>query len=429
MPTMQSLKSERARLLDALGALSDRLDECEDAAAEAIMLRAYEDTRKKIEALDVKIKRHGIDQDFLAARAIATGEERAITEPRRGAPLRAFKDQPEQAHGFGQFLMASIYGSKAAANWCRERGITVKALAEGTNTGGGFLVPEDWATNIINLKETYGVFAPNCARVPMTGDVVHWPRRTTGVTAFFVNEGAAPTESAAGWDEVTLTAKKLMCLTRLSTEIAEDAIINIADWVAQEIAYAFAAKEDDCGFNGDGTSTYGGIQGLKAAFTTNTAGVYTATGHTTADALTNVDLTLLRALLPQYAKMGAKWYCSQYFYAGCFQRLMAQGGGNKIVDLTNSCPYSYLGDPIVVCQKLPSTSPTGSLSIYYGRLDLAAAFGDRRRVTIKASADRYFDTDQIGLAGTERIDLNVHDVGTGTSNGVNTGPLVALKMG
>jgi hypothetical protein len=39
--------------------------------------------------------------------------------------------------------------------------------------------------------------------------------------------------------------------------------------------------------------------------------------------------------------------------------------------------------------------------------------------------ERYFDTDQIGLMGTERFDINVHDVGTTSV----IGPMTALKMG
>jgi hypothetical protein len=42
-------------------------------------------------------------------------------------------------------------------------------------------------------------------------------------------------------------------------------------------------------------------------------------------------------------------------------------------------------------------------------------------VTIKRSDHRYFENDQIGLLGTERFDINNHDLGD-TSN---AGPLVA----
>ena len=83
------------------------------------------------------------------------------------------------------------------------------------------------------------------------------------------------------WDDVNLVARKLAVLTRMSSELAEDAIIDLAAWLAEEVAYAFAEKEDDCLFNGDGTSTYGGIQGVlnklsgKAGAMSATSGVDT----------------------------------------------------------------------------------------------------------------------------------------------------------
>jgi hypothetical protein len=41
-----------------------------------------------------------------------------------------------------------------------------------------------------------------------------------------------------------------------------DSATDVAEFVAGEIAYAFAVKEDDCGYNGEGTSGFGGIAGL-----------------------------------------------------------------------------------------------------------------------------------------------------------------------
>jgi HK97 family phage major capsid protein len=48
------------------------------------------------------------------------------------------------------------------------------------NSGGGVLVPEEWMTQIINLKEAFGVFGANAQRVKMTTDTFHWPRRVIG---------------------------------------------------------------------------------------------------------------------------------------------------------------------------------------------------------------------------------------------------------
>src|SRR5262249_46736353 len=162
----------------------------------------------------------------------------------------------------------------------------------------------------------------------MNRDSMSVPRRTGGVSAFFVGEGAAPLESTATWDEVKLVAKKCAALVRMSTELSEDSLINVADWIVTEIAYAFASKEDDCLFSGDGTQTYGGINGLKN--TIGSAGVYTATGHATFDVLTTADISMLMGLLPQYALPGAKFFCSQSFYAAVFCRLGVAASGNTI---------------------------------------------------------------------------------------------------
>ena len=56
---------------------------------------------------------------------------------------------------------------------------------------------------------------------------------------------------------------KLAILARASSELFEDSAPDLGEFLTSEIGYAFATKEDDCGFNGDGTSTYGGMTGLQ----------------------------------------------------------------------------------------------------------------------------------------------------------------------
>jgi HK97 family phage major capsid protein len=60
--------------------------------------------------------------------------------------------------------------------------------------------------------------------------------------------------------------------------------------------------------------------------------------------------------------------------------------------------------------------------LYFGDLSLAARMGERRGIRVKTSDDRYFEYDQIGIQATERVDVNVHDVGDATT----AGPIVAL---
>jgi HK97 family phage major capsid protein len=120
----------------------------------------------------------------------------------------------------------------------------------------------------------------------------------------------------------------------------------------------------------------------------------------------------------------AKFYISQTGFATLFERLIANAGGNAISTLSGKIQYQYLGFPIVIAQKLPliTTSLTGQAMLHFGDLRLAAALGERRGVTIKQSTERYMDSDQIGILGTERFDINVHDMGDNT----NAGPLVTM---
>src|SRR5262249_27230837 len=129
--------------------------------------------------------------------------------------------------------------------------------------------------------------------------------------------------------------------------------------------------------------------------------------------------------LPQYALPGAKWYMSQQMFYSAAGTVLAKGGGNTIATLaTDPLQPRLLGFPVVIAQKLPVAAPgSGKVQFLFGDLSKAAAMGERRGVTIRRSDHRYFENDQIGLLGTERFDINCHDLGD-TSN---AGPIVAAK--
>ena len=330
----------------------------------------------------------------------------------------------DQAYTAGMWFKATIFDSAEAKDWCKSHGISVsKAQGEGIDTSGGFLVPEELLANIIVLREQFGVFRRECQVVPMGSDTLNWPRRTGGLTAFFTGENTAVTESQASWDNVNLTAKKLAVLTRMSNEISEDAVISVADWLVGEIAYAFALKEDDTGWNGDGTSSYGGMRGVTTLFAdgNHTAGQYQVSSATLTSMVLK-DLTGTMGVLPQYAIGNAKWSMSQQMFYSVVATITAGAGGNRLDVLTEPVNPRLLGFPVVFSQKLPVATPgSGKAMFLFGDLAKAAAMGERRGVTIKRSDHRYFENDQIGLLGTERFDINAHDIGDTT----NAGPLVA----
>jgi len=421
---------------------SDEQKRCDDLTATGKGLE-----RKIADCLAAQEKRRALDAEMAAFNApiarrtdppaISTVENapacRAFEIPshlrHRTGALKAFKGPDAERNAFiaGQWALSAIYGKQDATRWMRDN--YSRAASENINTAGGALVPEEMAQTIIDLREEYGIFRQNCKVETMTSDTKLIARRVSGLTGYWTGEGAETTASQKAWNQVRLTVKKLSGLSLFSNELAEDAVINIGDDLAKELAYMFAVSEDEAGFNGDGTSAYGGIVGILNALIdgTHTAGMVEP-ATSTHDLFTEIDaadLTKVMAALPQYAWRNAKWYISQTGYASVFQRLMAAGGGNNLLTLAGKPQQSYLGYPVVISQSMPvvSTSLDNKIMLLFGDLSLAATLGDRRGIRLFASEHRYMEYDQIGVIGTERVDIVSHDLG----NTSVAGPIVGLN--
>jgi HK97 family phage major capsid protein len=354
-----------------------------------------------------------------------TGQGSRIVVPataRRSCTLQAYKGPEGEADAYkvGQFIRACV-GHADATQWCRDHGIGIRAaLSTDSDQKGGILVPLEMERAIIDLREEYGVARKYCRVMPMGSDSTIVPRRASGLTAYFVGENSLITASDKAWNQVELNPRKLAALCKYSSELAEDSIISIAEDLTKEIAYAFAVKEDQCLFLGDGTSTYGGISGLITECTTATATTVTAP---TADiAFSDVILTTFESMvgkLPAYPGIRPVWYIHKAAYAASMMRLIDAAGGNTTSTLeTGPNMASFLGYPVQFVNVMNSTLTDQASAkglCYFGDIAMATTLGDRRGVAVDISTDRYFEYDQIGIKGTERFDINVHDVGD-TSN-------------
>lgn len=367
------------------------------------------------------------DEDEVQATFRRTDAGPRIEIPRSYGKLTAFAKTPKgelAAYRSGMFLLATVYGNANAKEWCRKNGVGVRAaLSEGVNTAGGVLVPDELERAIIDLREEYGLFRQAVRVRPMGSDNLTIPRRVGGLTAYFVNEGVAGTESDASWDSVQLTARKCMVLARMSSEVQEDAIVDLADTLAQEAGYAFAIKEDTVGFTGTGLATDGGIVGVlvKAIDGSHTKAAVTASGSANScDVLSEVTVDHLldvMSAIPLYAKPGSAWYCGPVAQELVFNAIKTAAGGNSGDSLSNAATPRFLGYPIRVSPVFPD-DPTADLSakvmLGFGNLAMAASMGDRRGIRIALSTDKYFSEDQIAVKCTERFDINVHDLGSTT---------------
>lgn len=343
--------------------------------------------------------------------------------------LRAFRgpNAIEAARRAGTWAAWRLLGSESAAAFCADHGLRA-SMSEAINTAGGFLVPDEMSTAIVVNREVYGAARRLADVRTMSRESQTIPVRTAGLTAAFVGESNEIPESGTEWGSILLSPKKLAVLTRISSELDDDSIISMAENLADEAAWSFSKKEDDCFILGDGTSTYGGMQGLSSKFEDGTAWkgkITAAANHDTLAEIDSTDITDLMAACPEYALPGASFLCSGSAWGAIFCRLMGAAGGNTFIDISKPMPKSYLGYPIITCPSMPADPAadySGKVMILFGDFRRAVKFGSRREITMQADRSRYLEFDQIGVRATERFDLVVNDIGTTAA----AGPVVAL---
>lgn len=343
-------------------------------------------------------------------------------------PLTAFKGETAERDAFvaGNVICAALFNNSGAMRFCQNYGLQVNAtLTTGTNSTGGFLVPEEMLRAIVRLREERGVFPRYANRVPMGSDIIRIPRLLSDVTAYWTGEGSEITASDPTLGEAELMARKIGALCKISSELDEEAVVEIGDIVTTSMAYAMADKVDDAAFNGDGTSTYGGVVGLKNAL--NASAIHDAlAGNIGASTLDLDDFEAVVGKYPQYTGADPRWFMhSAVYYAGPM-RLMNAAGGNTNATIANGVQVPmFLGYPVQFTQVMPSTTGSANSTIlaYFGDLKLGAAYGTRRSTRTEVSTERYFELDLIGIKTTERIAINIHERG----DTIRNRPIIALK--
>jgi HK97 family phage major capsid protein len=377
---------------------------------------------------------------------IASGERiEVVGAPKlyRAGKLRAFTgpNAAENAYWSGMWLRAALYGHARSRQLCDQRGMHFeresfadsRAMSEGVNTAGGFLVPDAFEQTIIDLREQYGNARRNLRIVPMGSDHSNEPKKTGGLTAHPRGEGQAATESQQGWGNVELTARSWDVLTRMSVELSEDAMISLAEDLATDISMAFAQAEDEACIDGDGSSSYHGIVGIRTKIIDGTHSASVVDAAQTGDNWSEIsddDLMLVMAALPKYAEIGAKWHCSKIARVAVFNRLLRAAGGATMAEISAGAAPSYMGFPIEEWAAMPGTAGLGTgtdlndkCMILFGNMSMSSKLGNRRGITIQRLGELYATQGQIGIMASERFDINHHSLGSTTV----PGPIISLN--
>lgn len=418
----------------------------EDAQKKAVTLKAYE---AKVEG----------DQNAKNARTAPAVMRLAGGEVTGGEPVadRIYNEKAKKGlTSFSSAKAARFFQADLLANskyeTVDERGAAaiksarefISKAATYPNSAGGALVAPEYAADLIRLTDDYGVFRKYSRMMPMNSDYLPMPKQTGFTSGQWVVEGAASTTTEPTFSIVALNAKKRLITVTVTNELLTDSSLSYTDIVARDIARDFGYAEDDAGFNGTGTSTYGNFTGLAGKFrqtveaaggtwATNAdynPGIVTASGNL-AEEVTYTDLTKVYGKLPPYALASSAWFMSQWAFANIFVRLAGQPAASGVAwSYAEGVPTpTIFGRPVVQVQAMPQVDANSQFLAYFGDLSLASKFGMvNNSMEVRMSGESSFATDQSVIRGKERVAITVHDIGTASSTAASrvTGPMAGL---
>lgn len=437
MDTLKKLQDEAIKLAERIDAVRGIESTDENVLAQRDL--DLEDMNKRAGKIAGKIEfekkviesasslRAVVDRCAPAPEATEERSEKARIEavPYSGK-LRAF-DKAEDAYKVGMWLKGRM-GDADARRWCADHGVEARAQGSTGATTGSAFVPDILSSTVLRLVDQYSAFANNAMSVQMPSDVVLFPKRTGGSTAYWIAENTAITASDPTSTQVTLTAKKVSGAVVVASELLADSIVSISDWLAAELALTLSNAVETVAFNGNPSNapavaglvtTYtGGILAGSAA--TYAASLVTGAGDTPEE-ITKANMLAMIAKMPQHSRAGAKWYCSPYFFATCMQNLdLAQGGS---AGLTGGMGLTFLGSEVVLTDQLPAgADSSNAVMCLYGNLMNSSIYGSRAGIEIASSDQVNFLSDQTVIRAVARVAISHHTLGSDTV----AGPVIAL---
>ena len=321
--TVEQLSEKRATVLATARELANN-PESDLAQVKSLMAEA-EQIAARIEAVK-----------SLGEMAPVAAKPAQIDEPWKSGtigrnPLPGTRDEANfKAYAWGRWAQ-SLLGNRKAAEWVKNN---LKAQSEGTTTAGGFTVPDPLSSDLIYLREAFGIARQNCKIYPMSSDILNVPNASVSTTVYYPGENTAITASDLTFAQVQLVAKKMAVLTQVSKELAEDSVIDFGATLARDMAYVMAKEEDRVVFNNADDASTSGITGIlrevysQDANKGNIASVVVFDAGSVAGQPTLANIRTMVQKLPTYAA-NAKWFMhKEFFYNNIGLRLDALGGNN-----------------------------------------------------------------------------------------------------
>lgn len=335
------------------------------------------------------------------------GEE--ITEKVTEAlePLTKIANKLESASGDPENPTGELEGQDKVAAYLRAVATgdlaTVKSLSGGTDSEGGYLIPDEFHAEVLRIAEEHGIARRDCRVVPMRRSNAQFPTSTSGVVVSWPGEGAAASESDPGFGLAQLSVKTMAALTALENELLEDADVDVVAFIETLFGEAVAKEEDTQVLVGSG-APFGGVLNHADANVVTMASTKTAFSDVTADNL----LDMIDGVATG-AKKDAKFYMHGNIITHL--RKLKDDNGQYIWDKpTGDKPGRIWGYAYEETDVMPgnAASAVSTKFVVFGSLK-NVLFGDRKQMTMDLSKDAtvggvsLFERNMQAVRITERI--------------------------
>ncbi len=269
------------------------------------------------------------------------------------------------------------------------------ALQIGSDTEGGYLVPDEFERTLIQALEEEDVFRKLAKIITTSSGDKKIPVVVTKGTASWIDEEGAIPESDDSFGQVSIGAYKLATMIKVSDELLNDNVFNLESYIAKEFARRIGTKEEEAFFIGDGTGKPTGIFNA-----TGGAEVGVTAASATAITLDEV-MDLFFSLKSPYRKNSTFVMNDATVKA---IRKLKDGNGNYIwqPSITAGTPDTILTRPVVTSSFVPAIA-SGAKSIAFGDFSYYWV-ADRQGRAFKRLNELYAVTGQVGFVATQRVD-------------------------
>lgn len=271
----------------------------------------------------------------------------------------------------------------------------VDALRIGSDTEGGYLVPDEYERTLVEALQEENIFRSLAHIIRTASGERKIPVVSSKGTASWIEEGGAFPESDDTFGQVTIGAYKLGTTIKISEELLNDSVFDLENYIAREFARRIGTKEEEAFFTGDGSGKPLGVLADKG-------GAEIGVTAASATAITSDELLdLYYSLFSPYRKK-AVWVVNDSTIKAI--RKLKDNNGQYLWQpgLIANAPDTILGRPVKTSAFMPSIA-AGAKSIIFGDFNYYW-IADRQGRTFKRLNELYATTGQVGFLASQRVD-------------------------